>query len=154
MLLHLMFNMDHSFLSVTVTFLVSFPSDSSFQAFKRGVRVFSDLRIEVKVFFPKDFFSSQNDKILLLIVIAVISDYPSFFWSTMSFYPHPGFERKRRHSRHNGGGFHGEGKWHRRGENRKESSFLKKTKQKNRQFFAKKKTERKVMIKSIHLNSH
>ena len=70
-----------------------------------------------------DFFSSQNDKILL-IVIAVISDNPSFFWSTMSFHPHPGFERKRRHSRHNGGGFHGEGKWHRRGENRKESSFL------------------------------
>ena len=145
--LHPMCNMDHSFLSVTVIFLVSFPSDSSFQAFKRGVRVFSDLRIEVKVFFPKDFFSSQNDKILL-IVIAVISDYPSCFWSTMSVHPHPGFERKRRHSRHNGGGFHGEGKWHRRGENRKESSFL------NRQFFAEKETEKKVMIKSIHLNSH
>ena len=50
MLLHLMCNMDHPFLSVTVIFLVSFPSDWSFQAFKRGVRVFSDLRIEVEVF--------------------------------------------------------------------------------------------------------
>ena len=91
MLLHLMFNMDHSFLSVTVTFLVSFPSDSSFQAFKRGVRVFSDLRIEVKVFFSERFLyfpkwqniiidsnSSNQWLSIILLIYNVLLSTPRF----------------------------------------------------------------------------